>query len=63
MSKLLNPGRSPSSLKWTHYLRNFIIFEKDQLPFKTKAFVYDLKACTNTDGRVEYVPRGKRLLL
>ena len=53
MSKLLNPGRSPSSsLKRTHYLRNFIISEKAQLPFKNKAFVYDLKACTNTDGWV-----------
>lgn len=35
MSKLLNLGSSPSpSLRWTHYLRSFIISEKDQLPFK-----------------------------
>lgn len=45
MSKLLNPGRSLFSQTDTLF-RNFIISEKDQLPFKTKAFVYDLKACT-----------------
>lgn len=45
MSKLLNPGRSPSSQTDTLF-KKFIISEKDQLPFKTKAFVYDLKACT-----------------
>lgn len=35
MSKLLNLGSRPSpSLRWTHYLRIFIISGRDQLPFK-----------------------------
>lgn len=35
MSKLLNLGNETSPLKWTYYLKSFIVSEKDQLPFRS----------------------------
>lgn len=38
MSKLLNLGNKTSpSLKWTYYLRSFIVPEKDQLPLRNNS--------------------------
>lgn len=64
MSKLLNLGSgASSSLKWTHYLRSFIISEKDQFPFESASICVWFGGLHAPDGRAGRVPRGRRLPL